>query len=88
MTSKNEAPSKPASGNRIGVAVLSGAGALILGLTVGLWTDNANPYSVVYQTDAVAPLKAVRVVHRVSRVKQCQGAAEETRYQRPLRPRV
>ncbi len=88
MTLKNETPSKPASGNGLGVALMSSAGALILGVTVGLWTDNANPYSVAYQTDAVAPVEAIHFVHRASTVDRCPGAAEKARYERPLRPRV
>ena len=88
MTLKSESPCKPASGNRIGVAVMSSAGALILGLTVGLWTDDGNPYSVVYQTDAVAPVRAVRAVHRRDHVDHCPGTPDKARYQRPLRPRV
>lgn len=87
MTPRTKTPSRPASGNRIGVALMSGAGALILGITVGLWTDDANPYSVVYRSDA-APVRATRVVHRTGGFEPCRGGAGESRYERPLRPRV
>ncbi len=71
--------------NSIEILTLSSAAALILGVTVGLWTDDPDPYSVVHRAAAVTPVHAI---HRASTVDRCPGAADEARYQRPLRPRV